>query len=358
MRAEHWLYTLPLRIRSLFLRRRVDQELDDELRDHIARKTEEYIAKGMSSDEARRAALIELGGAEQAKENCRDTRRVRWLQDFLQDLRFGLRMLRKSPGFTAVAVLTLALGIGANTAIFSVVNSVVLQPLPFAQPSQLAVIGETSPGTPGGFASFPSYESYPNFLDWQRQARSFSSMGEYQYADMALTGVGEPNVIHGALASSGIFRTLGTAPLLGRILDPSDDLKNTSRVVVIGEQLWRGQLGADPQIVGKMLQLDGEAFTVIGVMPTRFRFPDREPPVEFWIPIEQTTTYRTFIDYRSFYYFLRLRASSLELPPRKHSLSWVSSRITWFDNTIWAAPKSLTSRISGRSSPEMFSPFF
>ena len=219
------------------------------------------------------------------------------MSNLLQDLRYAIRMLFKSPGFAAVAILTLALGIGANTAIFSVVNSVVLQPLPYPHPEQLVVISQTVSDAPSS-GGLQSSESYLDFLDWQRQAKSFSSLAAYQYNQMTLTGRGSPTVLQGALASSSLFSTLGVAPLLGRTLQPQDDAKGAAFVVVIGEALWRGQLGADPNIVGKALQLDSEAFTVVGVMPADFRYPDQSPASEFWIPAIQSLDYAAFMDLR------------------------------------------------------------
>src|SRR5207248_2096970 len=137
MRPEHWLYTIPLRLRSLFRWAQADQELDDELRDHLERKTQEYVAQGMTQEEAHRRARLELGGIEQTKEKCRDARRVNWIQDFVQDVHFGLRILRKSPGFTAAVVLTLALGIGATAASFTVIDASTLKSLPVSNPKQL-----------------------------------------------------------------------------------------------------------------------------------------------------------------------------------------------------------------------------
>src|SRR5262249_43554419 len=168
MRLKHWFYTVPLRLRSLFRRRRVDQELDEELRYHIERQVEENIAKGMTPEEARYAALRAIGGVERRKEACRDMRRVRGIEDLMEDVRYSLRTLRKSPGFMAVVALTLALGIGSNTAIFSLVNALLLRPYPYKDQDRLVWLWETKLTEVPGFNPSPA-----NFLDWQKQNKVF-----------------------------------------------------------------------------------------------------------------------------------------------------------------------------------------
>src|SRR6202021_2469251 len=175
MRPQKWFYTLPLRLRSLFRRERVEQDLSEELQFHLDQKTQEYIASGLTPDEARRKARREFGGVELSKENCRDALRVNYIQDLLQDLGFGLRMFRNSPTFALVAILTLALGIGANTAIFSVVHGVLLQPLPFPKQEQLMILFEKNKdGT-------RSNTSWATFMDWTRLNHSFTGVAAVRF---------------------------------------------------------------------------------------------------------------------------------------------------------------------------------
>src|SRR5207253_9450969 len=180
MRPEHWLFTSPLRLRSLFRWAQADQELDDELRDHLDRKTEEYVAQGMTQEEAHRRARLDLGGIEQTKEKCRDARRVRVIETALQDIRFGMRMLRKNLGFTSVAVLVMALGIGANAAMFSVVNAVLLRPLSFNEPQRIVTLASLWAKSEHGPVSAP------DFRDWHDQSTAFEAMAYYQDRDTAI----------------------------------------------------------------------------------------------------------------------------------------------------------------------------
>jgi len=275
MRPEHWLYTIPLRLRSLFLWAQADQELDDELRDHLERATEEYVAKGMAPEEARRRTRLELGGIEQTKEKCRDARRVNLIQDFVQDLRYGARTLRKSPGFTLIAALTLALGIGANTAVFSVVESVLLRPLPFQNSGRLFAIWAVQKDQQVKIGA-----SMPEFEDYKNQSHSFEYMANMLSGwTITWTGQGEPRTVNCTGISYDFFPMLGIKPYLGRLYEPNEYHGVDSVQVVISYRFWKEQLGSDPHVIGRVLNLDGEAQTVIGVMPP---VPDLFPETDVW----------------------------------------------------------------------------
>jgi len=268
MRPEHWLYTLPLRLRSLFHWAQVDQELDDELRDHLDRKTEEYVAKGMTQEEAHRRARLDLGGIEQAKERCRDARRVNWIQDFVQDLRFGLRILRKSPGFTTVAVLTLALGIGANTAIFSVVDWLTLRVPSIAKPEQVTTLA--SQGTDGGYSNG---FSYPDFEDIRNQSTTvFSDVAasmDYQADGLSVDGKSE--LMWASYVTGNFFQMIGVKPALGNLIEPTAGLSSHDEpVLVLGYAFWKAHFGGDSRVVGKSALVNGRPVTIIGVAPNGF----------------------------------------------------------------------------------------
>ena len=276
MRPEHWLFTIPLRLRSLFRRSQVDQELDDELRDHLERKTDEYIAKGMTPEEARRGARLDLGGIEQTREKCRDARRVNWIEDAIQDLRYGLRMLRKSPGFAVTAIFTLALGIGANTAIFSIVNTVLLKPLPYKDPSRLVWATERFPFNHGA-ANVIS----PDFMGWQDHNQVFEQIAASGGAAGAnLTGTGQAVRVSTTNVTTNFFSMLGARPLIGRTFLTSEGKLNEDHVALLSESIWRNHFGSSPDVLGKSIGLDSSAYTVIGVMPSSLRFPS----ADVWTP--------------------------------------------------------------------------
>jgi len=283
MRPEHWLYTIPLRLRSLFRWAQADQELDDELRDHLDRKTEEYVAQGMTEEEASRRARLDLGGIEPTKEKCRDARRVNWIQDFAQDLHHGVRMLHNSPGFTAVAVLTLALGIGANTAMFSIVDAVLLRSLPYPDPDRLVLVFDVPLKQPDALSGI----SYRDFTELRQQNHVFSEMAGNSFHDLTLTGAGEPSIVNTADVTPEIFPLLNAKPLAGRTLLPEDGKQGAAPVAVLSENLWRSRFGANPEIIGQSVTLDMRSFTVVGILPASFRYPDGAPPQDVWVSIVQ-----------------------------------------------------------------------
>ena len=266
MRPEHWLFTIPLRLRSLLRWAQVDQELDDELRDHLEQKTEEYVAQGMTQKEAHRRARLDLGGIEQTKEKCRDARRVNWIHDLILDLRYGLRMLRKSPGFTTVAVLTLALGIGANSVIFSAVYVLLLKPLPFKGSDRLVFILKKNP--PRSWTRNPI--SPAEILAWRYQSGAFEDVAAYTQKSCVLTGAAEAEEDPCEVVSSNLFPLLGVPPIRGREFSADEDKPEGPRVAIISYGLWQRRFAADEKVIGSTFDVNGESYTIVGVMPANF----------------------------------------------------------------------------------------
>ncbi|MFZ0414411.1 MAG: ABC transporter permease, partial [Candidatus Acidiferrales bacterium] len=211
---------------------------------------------------------------------------------FLQDLRYGIRMLAKSPGFTAIAILTLALGIGANTALFSVVNGVILNPLPYPQPDRLFALYSR-------VANFQrSSISYPNFLDWQRDNRSFETMAAYRGQNYNMTGSGEPERLRGEMISADFFSILGVKPVAGRLFTANDDHPGAAPVVLLSEGLWHHRFGGSPNMLGQAINLSGTPYTIVGIIPASFYFRGSNFRLsEIYVPIGQWTD-KTFLDRR------------------------------------------------------------
>jgi putative ABC transport system permease protein len=275
-----WIYKFRLRFGSLFRKKRVENDLNDELRFHLEKMIEESIAKGMSAEEARYAALREFGGIEQMKEECRDSWGVRFINELGQDVRYGLRQLRRSPGFTAVAILTLALGIGANTAIFSVVNAVVLRPLPFPDSGRLMSVISTLQSS-----NTRDNASYPDFLDWRARNHVFSSMAAWRQDNYNLTGGEMPLHLRVVVASADLLRVLKVRPFLGRGFLPGEDTPgalNGTNPVILSYGLWQQRFSSDPQALGRVVRLNDQPYTVVGVMPASFQFPIQSDRVDVW----------------------------------------------------------------------------
>jgi len=268
------------RARTLFRRGRVEGELDEELRFHLERQVEKYVRSGMSHEEAQRRARAEFGGVELAKEECHDARGVNLIESVLQDLRYGLRTLRKNPGFTAVAVLTLALGIGANTAVFTVVNGVLLRPMPFPEADRLVLVSLTPRGGP--FEWEPGVSDH-DYLAFREQDQAFERITSFSSRATAnLTGAGDPVQIPVAYVTTDFFPTLRTNPEIGRGFLAEEAEPGRDNVAVLSNELWKERFGADPEILGKTVRLDGISHMVVGVMPAGFAFPE----VKVWMPLK------------------------------------------------------------------------
>lgn len=261
--------------RSTWFRPRMESEMDSELRFHVQAHAEDLMRGGMPREEAMRRARMAFGAMERAKEECREARGVSFFDALAQDLRFGARMLRKSPGFAAVAIVTLAIGIGANTAIFSVVDAVLLKPLAMQDPARVMYVGETWRGLYGGMSA-------GNFGDILKSNQSFASLGASNNAAFNLATEATPERVDGEYVTAGYFATFGVRPIVGRVFRADEDQPGHEQVVVVSERLWRTRLHGDPAIVGQAIRINGLPYTLVGVMPKSF-----DPLLgasDMWIP--------------------------------------------------------------------------
>ncbi|HEV8541186.1 MAG TPA: ABC transporter permease [Verrucomicrobiae bacterium] len=273
------------RIAAVFRKEKLDAEMEEELRAHLEMRTDLNRNAGMTPEQARLAALRQFGWVESIKEACREERGLTWVEHIAKDLRFGARMLGKHRGFTAIVILTLALGIGANTAIFSVVNAVLLRPLPYPDPDRLVMLWERSPerGLEQGLVSGP------NYLDWKAQSKSFAEMavcpgwqGSTEFNLILEDGVKK---VPGTYASASLFKTFGVEPLLGRVFLPEEDQRQGNRAAVLSWHLWQRDFGGDRDVLGKTLRIDTYGrrdYTIVGVMPEGFGVPSQ---CELWLPL-------------------------------------------------------------------------
>jgi predicted permease len=298
MRPQHWLYTIPLRLRSLFRGRNVEQELSEELQFHLEHKIEEGIARGLSPEEARYAALRSMGGLEQRKEEIRDMRHLRWLTDFFDDARFALRSLRRTPGLTAFVVITLALGIGLTSATFSMVDGLIFRPYPVPHPGNVVSLVSTTHDSP--FDRF----SYREYLDIRDKTNSY--VGVVANAGMEAVGFSAdpgitPRIKGGMMVSGNYFQALGVEPRLGRgFREDEDQVPSRNPVVVLGPDFWRHEFASEESVLGKTILLNGTKFTVIGVAPDSFPGMLTFGHPDFYMPLAMARVFSTNIQMNFF----------------------------------------------------------
>jgi macrolide transport system ATP-binding/permease protein len=291
MRMQRWLYTAPLRLKSILRRRLVERELDEELRFHLEHKIDEGMAGGLSRDEARYAALRAMDGLEQRKEEMRDMRRIHWLTDFVDDVRYAVRSLRRAPGLAAFVVVTLALGIGMSAATFSMVDGLIFRPYPVPHPGSVVSLVSTS--RDNSFGNF----SYREYLDIRHGTTTYDGV----VANAAAEGVGftaepgaTPRVKTGMLVSGNYFRVLGVEPQVGRgFRDDEDDVPGRNAVVVLGPDLWKHEFASDPAVVGRTVRLNGTDFTVVGVAPESFPGMLIFIRPDFYMPLAMSPVFST-----------------------------------------------------------------
>ena len=273
------------RLRGLFARRRLARDAQQEIEMHLDLLAAQYVRAGNPPAEARRLARAKFGGVTQLQESLRDQAGFPMLESIVRDVRYALRGLRRNPGFSLIVVLTLGVGIGANAAVFSFVNAVLLRPLPYAEADRLVAVQETSPPSP--FFVTPG-----DYVDWKERNEVFETLSGYVYSLAGLVGPsGDAELLFVAATSADFFRTLRVRPLLGRTFLPGEDRAGRDHVAVLGHGLWTRRFGGEPDVVGREITLDGRARTVIGVMPPAFEFPTGAR--EVWTPLVLAEASRT-----------------------------------------------------------------
>jgi putative ABC transport system permease protein len=267
-------------VKTLFSRGRMEGEMSDEMRFHLESRAQDLVNSGLSPAEALRRARLEFGCMEGYKEQCREARGASYWEEVRRNVLYAVRMARKSPGFTALVIVVLALGIGVNASIFSVVNAALLRPLPYREPGKLVTIGETR----AQFDVPNPDSSYPDYLDWYAQAQSFESIAGYNGDGATLTGAGAPEMLDVGRVTANFFSTLGVKPAVGRDFVAGEDRTDGPKVVIVSNRFWKERLGSNPNVVGDALHLDGQGFVIVGVLPSQFEFaPIDSPPV--WVPL-------------------------------------------------------------------------
>ena len=321
--------------RNLFHKDRVDRECSEEIQAYLEMVTEAKLRQGLSPQEARRNALLELGGVEQVEERVREIRMGRFIETAWRDIRLGVRTLVHSPIFTIVTVLSLALGIGANTAIFGVVNGLLLRPLPYPEAEQIVHVWHTPPQQ-----SFPGLDRFSvspaNYLDWKAQSTVFEQIAVYTDTSLSLSTSNDPLPLIGGVVSSDFFSVLRSSAMQGRTFTPDDEQPGHDQVVVISHKLWQRAFGANPNIIGQALTLNSRSFTVVGIMPPGFEFP-RE--AELWVPLAWDDKERQTRSIHDYLVLARLK-KNVSVKQAQAEMSTISSRLEQQypqENSGWGA---------------------
>jgi predicted permease len=287
MHWRRWIYAIPARLKAVLRTRRVEEDLDDELSFHVAMQTRANAREGMSDTEARRRARLEIGGVEQVKERSRDVLPLRWARDAMQDVKYALRGLRKTPRFTIASLLTVVLGVGANATIFSVLNPLLFKPLPYPEPDRIVNVFRTSPQSD----RWP--HSMGNYLDHRARNTVFEQLTALMWENASFADPGQPaERLFELRATGNFFAVFGVAPLMGRTFTDADDQAGADPVAVLSYGFWQRRFNSDPGIVGRLMRLDGRNVTVIGVMPRDFEYPLFWGSIDIWRPFAASAEVR------------------------------------------------------------------